>query len=57
MAAVEGWMREAGLDRRDAVRNLFGRYEGARTARRHSSSARTSTRSPTAAATTGRSAC
>ena len=31
MAAVEGWMREAGLStRRDAVRNLFGRYEGAR---------------------------
>ena len=31
MAAVEGWMREAGLTtRRDAVRNLFGRYEGAR---------------------------
>jgi hydantoinase/carbamoylase family amidase len=29
--AVEGWMREAGLTtRRDAVRNLFGRYEGAR---------------------------
>ena len=28
-AAVEGWMREAGLaTRRDAVRNLFGRYEG-----------------------------
>jgi allantoate deiminase len=31
MTAVEGWMREAGLaTRRDAVRNLFGRYEGAR---------------------------
>jgi hydantoinase/carbamoylase family amidase len=30
-ATVEGWMREAGLEtRRDAVRNLFGRYEGAR---------------------------
>lgn len=30
-SAVEGWMREAGLaTRRDAVRNLFGRYEGAR---------------------------
>jgi hydantoinase/carbamoylase family amidase len=28
---VEGWMQEAGLTtRRDAVRNLFGRYEGSR---------------------------
>ena len=31
MAVVEGWMRDAGLTtRRDAVRNLFGRYEGSR---------------------------
>lgn len=31
MTTVEGWMREAGLaTRRDAVRNLFGRYEGSR---------------------------
>ena len=31
MSDVEGWMRTAGLTtRRDAVRNLFGRYEGAR---------------------------
>ena len=30
-AAVEGWMREAGLTtRRDAVLNLFGRYEGSK---------------------------